>query len=146
MLKAAPSSGGDGSKRGQPSAIVLAVAVSPGLKDASVLTLCFHWFLHLQEKTKAEEALLLGLYLMHPFSLQRGTVLRSLSKSCSLDAAADSLKRKKGETKEPAIIQGWGLHCSCWKTWKEGDVCLVNLNDCPKQQLQLQKRMKNGRG
>jgi len=70
---------------------LLAVAGSPELENASVLTLC--WFLTLQENTKSEEALLFSSYLMYPFSLKSGTVVRSLSKSCSLHTAADSLKR-----------------------------------------------------
>lgn len=80
---AAPSSGSCGSESGQPSDIVLALATKAELKGASI-QLCFHSFSSLQENTKPEEALLLGSYLMPPFSLQRGTVGRSLSKNCFL--------------------------------------------------------------
>lgn len=57
---AALSSGSYGSESGQPSDIVLAVATKSELKGASI-QLCFYSFSHLQEKTKPEGALLLGL-------------------------------------------------------------------------------------
>lgn len=57
---AAPFSGSCGSESGQPSDIDLAVATKSQLKGASI-QLCFYSFSYLQEKTKPEEALLLGL-------------------------------------------------------------------------------------